>query len=266
MPTIFWVAIACMTLAALLFVVPPILGRKNFNAPIMLVVGVPAFAAAVYFVLGAPGMGNTHSDAMPSGPATAAQPRADGKADSVSNLVDGLAARLAENPEDGKGWLLLAQSYDHLDRNAEAVAAYERAVALGQRDEKLASRLDPHNNALPETGAVTGANVSGRVSLAPSVAHLVQPTDTVFIFARGDGERGAPAAVLQQLATAWPIEFRLTDAQSMVSGIRLSNYDEVVVTARVSRSGNAAEALQGLEARSEPVAVTGADPVELLIQ
>ena len=60
-----------------------------------------------------------------------------GKAAPVGSLVTGLEHRLAENPDDGKGWLLLAKSYDHLGDSDRARSAYEKAVELGFHDTAL---------------------------------------------------------------------------------------------------------------------------------
>ena len=60
-----------------------------------------------------------------------------GKAAPVGSLVTGLEHRLAENPDDGKGWLLLAKSYDHLGDRDRAASAYEKAVELGFHETAL---------------------------------------------------------------------------------------------------------------------------------
>lgn len=64
------------------------------------------------------------------------------KADSVSTLITGLQARLAENPDDAKGWLLLAKSYEYLGDPAEARDAYARAVTLGMSDIEFEAKLN----------------------------------------------------------------------------------------------------------------------------
>jgi cytochrome c-type biogenesis protein CcmH len=56
------------------------------------------------------------------------------KAASVTSLVGGLEAKLAANPNDAKGWLLLAKSHDHLGDKRAAWAAYSRAKDLGMSD------------------------------------------------------------------------------------------------------------------------------------
>lgn len=63
------------------------------------------------------------------------------KAASVSLLIGGLEARLAENPDDAKGWMLLARSHDHLGDNTNAWNAYTHARDLGMTDEALEIKL-----------------------------------------------------------------------------------------------------------------------------
>lgn len=78
------------------------------------------------------------ASAMSAGAAPAA---ADGKVPSVANMVVGLEERLADQPDDGKGWLLLAKSYQFLGRAADARDAYAKADALGNADPVLAAQL-----------------------------------------------------------------------------------------------------------------------------
>jgi hypothetical protein len=52
----------------------------------------------------------------------------------------------------------------------------------------------------------------------------------------------------------------------MSADARLSNYEQVVVTARVSRSGTATEALQGLEAESDVITVAENQHLKLTIE
>ena len=66
------------------------------------------------------------------------------KAASVSILVGGLEARLEASPEDAKGWILLARSYDHLGEHDKAWNAYTRARDLGTTDTSLELKLATH--------------------------------------------------------------------------------------------------------------------------
>src|SRR4029453_7949170 len=55
----------------------------------------------------------------------------------IRGMVEGLAARLKDNPQDRAGWLRLANAWKVLGENAAAVDAYARADALAPVDTRL---------------------------------------------------------------------------------------------------------------------------------
>jgi cytochrome c-type biogenesis protein CcmH len=55
----------------------------------------------------------------------------------IRGMVEGLAARLKENPTDRAGWLRLANAWKVLGENASAADAYAKADALGPVDARL---------------------------------------------------------------------------------------------------------------------------------
>jgi cytochrome c-type biogenesis protein CcmH len=65
-----------------------------------------------------------------SGPAMAADMSEAEREAMIRSMVDGLAARLKENPEDVDGWLRLGRSQLVLGEPENAIEAYERARAL----------------------------------------------------------------------------------------------------------------------------------------
>ncbi len=55
----------------------------------------------------------------------------------IEEVVAKLAARMAEFPDDGEGWALLARAYTTMQRYGEAVKAFERATSLLQNNADL---------------------------------------------------------------------------------------------------------------------------------
>src|SRR5206468_3384215 len=56
-------------------------------------------------------------------------------------MVQQLADRLAQNPEDVEGWKMLGKSYSVMGRFAEAVNAYSKAAVRSPRDAQLLADL-----------------------------------------------------------------------------------------------------------------------------
>jgi cytochrome c-type biogenesis protein CcmH len=116
-------------------------------------------------------------------------------------------------------------------------------------DAKAAATSAPTPSAAAGTAASAG--VSGTVKLAPELAAKASPTDTVFIFARAANGPPMPLAVLRKQVRDLPVTFALDDTMAMMPAMKLSDFPQVVVGARISKSANATPQpgdLQGISA------------------
>jgi cytochrome c-type biogenesis protein CcmH/NrfG len=59
----------------------------------------------------------------------------------IAELIGGLETRLTSEPDDVKGWALLAQSYAFVGNAADAERALQRAVALGADELEVRARV-----------------------------------------------------------------------------------------------------------------------------
>lgn len=116
----------------------------------------------------------------------------------------------------------------------------------------------------PQPAAAAAASVTGEVVLAPELAARVAAGDTVYVFARAAQGPRMPLATLRQPVGSWPLRFTLDDSSAMTPELRLSGQQQVVVGARISRSGNATPSSGDLTGQSAPVAV-GAQGVRVVI-
>lgn len=129
------------------------------------------------------------------------------------------------------------------------------AVAQSPAAKPRAAAPAPAVPAASPAAAVAGKSVSGTVTLASALAAKASPTDAVFVFARpGDG-RKMPIAIMRAQVKDLPLKFTLDDAKSMSDATKISGFEEVIVAARISRSGNAMPASGDLEGFSKPVKV-----------
>jgi len=103
--------------------------------------------------------------------------------------------------------------------------------------------------------AGAGTNVSGTVALSAELKAKAGPNDAVYVFARpADGSK-MPIAITRAQVKDLPLKFTLDDSTSMSKDIRISGFQEVIVAARVSKSGSAMPASGDLEGITKPVKV-----------
>jgi cytochrome c-type biogenesis protein CcmH len=270
----------------------------------------------------------------------------------INAMVARLAQKLASNPDDGEGWVMLARTYNALGRFDEAVAAYAKAeakfpqnsalladyadslaMAQGQtlkgKPEALIQRalqIDGNNlkalalagtaefennnfakaieywgrmlpllaadsemgnsvrasiqeaqakqggmpksstqiaqnkqegegapKASPASDAAKAKGVSGTVKLAPALAARAAPEDTVFVLARPAQGGRMPLAAVRVKVKDLPLVFSFDDSMAMNPSAKISDFAEVVVAARVSKSGNVVPQRGDLEGVSKPL-------------
>lgn len=293
--------------------------------------GVVLVAAAGYLWTGAPQLAFApQPEAAPTiGP------------EQINAMVERLAQRLKEKPDDAEGWGMLGRSYVVLGRHPEAIPAYRRALALTPDDPALladtadalavvagrklegeplalvnkALKLAPDNlkalslagTAAFDRGDFAGAvkhwehvlavappdspwlprvresiaearaaggmppapmaptaaapgpqgapaqqppaavaaaadantSVRGRVTLAAALRAKAAPEDTVFVYARAAEGPRMPLAIVRKQVKDLPFEFQLDDSMAMSPANKLSMHPQVIVSARVSKSGSA---------------------------
>jgi len=242
----------------------------------------------------------------------------------ITEMVETLAERLRENPDDVTGWLMLGRSYVATGRYPEALVAFREAwdrtpspgvdlkvsiaevevltdpSALGGSAGLLFDQVleeDPGNEKALWYGGLAALQ-AGDADLvrqrwsallaigvpeqmaqvmreqlaalpppsgeqAPSVAAPAPDVDqfaiqlnvtfggdiadaavasqaALFVFARAP-EGGPPLAVIRESAAAIPGEFALSDANAMIPGRSLADFESLMLVARVSNSGQPTE-------------------------
>lgn len=141
---------------------------------LLVVVLLPLLALAGYGALGNP---------QALDPA-ARQPAQRLTAGDIEGMVGKLAARLAENPDDLKGWLMLGRSYKALGRYAEAADAYGKALPIVEKEATLLAEY-------AEMLAITHNGFSGKAGEMIDKALKLAPEDPQVLLLAGAaaGER-----------------------------------------------------------------------------
>jgi len=118
-----------------------------------------------------------------------------------------------------------------------------------------AAETKPAGAASAGAATATSGTLSGKVTLSPAMATKTSPNDSVYIFARAKAGPRAPLATLRLQVKDLPASFTLNDSMAR-SGVQLSTFpDEVVVGARISKSGSPMPQSGDLQGLSQPTRV-----------
>jgi cytochrome c-type biogenesis protein CcmI len=187
--------------------------------------------------------------------------------------------------QDKNNGMLDAQQYElaktELERRMLSELAETKSVALKPKaDRKLAFSLilivpiaaiylylvigRPFAIVFPDMQAamVKASAIRGTVSLAPALAKKADPSASVFIYARAKQGPVMPLAIVRTTVSALPYAYQLDDSVSVMADLKLSQAGEVVVVARISKTGDAKPQkgdVQGLSGAVTP----GSDNVDV---
>jgi cytochrome c-type biogenesis protein CcmH len=109
------------------------------------------------------------------------------------------------------------------------------------------------------------AEISGTVSIESRLSGRVDRGATLFIYAKAVDSPGPPLAVLRLTANGWPVSFRLDDSMAMIPSRRLSQFQKVIVEARISRTGQATPAAGDLYVTSDVLTPSSGKKLALVI-
>jgi cytochrome c-type biogenesis protein CcmH len=135
---------------------------------------------------------------------------------------------------------LLPAEYPDLQMIKDGVKQAREFLAMQKGGKEKLAQLDRGQAASQLSGkapANAGLAITGKVSLSPAMLGKVRPDDIVFILARAAEGPKMPLAVLRKQVKDLPLEFSLDDSMAMQPQLKLSGFDQVVVVARISKSG-----------------------------
>jgi cytochrome c-type biogenesis protein CcmI len=246
--------------------------RATLYVGLAVAVLVPLGALGAYRWWGSP---QAVREAAPLSGDTAAMPVPDHGTDMQAAIAK-LADKLRQHPDDAEGWALLGRTYKATQHYAEARDAFRHALEAAPGDTDLAREYAAAGESVSALEAPPSAESSGaaetntahivvNVALDPEFKDSVGPNDTLFVFAKAAHGPPMPLAITRLTAAQLPARLTLTDAMGMVPGLTLSRFPQVVVGARISKSGNATSQSGDLQTLSASTTTARTKPVQLII-
>jgi cytochrome c-type biogenesis protein CcmH len=205
---------------------------------------------------------------------------------SFTDQVGALLTRALElDPGNIKGLWLAGHWKNQSGAYAEAIHYWQQAAAklppgsedaavIAQQISEVQGQLGI--SAAPAVAAATvaadttaasgnGATLSVHVALAPEMTAAAAAEDTVFIYARATQGPRMPLAIVRKQVKDLPVTVTLDDSQAMMPAMKLSNFEQVLVGARISKSGNAMPQSGDLQGSISPVATQTTEKIQITI-
>lgn len=136
--------------------------------------------------------------------------------------------------------------------------------SLGQGIERAASLAAEQGEEI-DLSWMERAQIQVFVALSDAAKAEVNSTDSVFVLAKAVSGPPMPLAVQRLTVADLPQVITLSDAQAMAAGLQLSNFAEVTVIARVSRTNQPIAQPGDWQTQISPVATRGTDLLNLSI-
>lgn len=145
----------------------------------------------------------------------------------------------------------------------DALSQARHILTQNKRGMKTAPPLDQINKSTSQAQAGK-ERITGTVRLSAEFKENADPGDTVFVLARAAQGPKMPLAILRKQVKDLPLSFVLDDSMAMAPQMKMSNFDQVVVVARISKSGNAMPQPGDMMGISKPLAL-GSKGVKIVI-
>lgn len=107
--------------------------------------------------------------------------------------------------------------------------------------------------------------ITVQVNLAEEIRPDTAPEDTVFIYAQAISGPKMPLAIVRKRVGDLPLSVSLSDADAMMPNMKLSNFKEIRLLARVSKSGTAMPQSGDLIGTIETVNTASNEPLKITI-
>lgn len=146
-----------------------------------------------------------------------------------------------------------------LDNNPEQQKQVKQFIQM------IGMQSDTYQKEILKELQQTNNEIKVNVALAEELIEQTNEDATVFIYAQAVNGSPAPIAVTRKSVAELPFDVTLNDSMAMIANNKLSNFNEVKVTARISKNGNAIPQSGDLIGSIDQVKTDNLETINILI-
>ena len=183
-------------------------------------------------------------------------------------------------PDDTTGLWLAGLGYEELGEYEQAVQHWRKLETMVQNDpaaqnevrtliaraeQKLGRTVTVETTPVKSAAATSTVALKVTISLDATLKDKTSAGDTVFIYARAMEGPPMPLAAVRKQVRDLPLTVTLDDSMAMMPQLKLSNFSEVRVGARISKSGAPRAQSGDLQGEISPVKTDNKATLQLRI-
>ena len=150
-------------------------------------------------------------------------------------------------PDNPKPYMTMGMALFQSGDYASAIEVWQSYVARDQSDPRARQLLQRSievarkemNAEDSRSDSPAGPSIQVTVSVPEGLRSTFSSSDVLFVYAKAQNGPPMPLAVVRQPVSSWPVTVELSDANAMTPAMTLSRFEQVIVQARVSSTGNA---------------------------
>ncbi|AOT07525.1 c-type cytochrome biogenesis protein CcmI [Pseudoalteromonas luteoviolacea] len=186
----------------------------------------------------------------------------EGSEQSINRAAKMLSRVLSKDPQNIDAISLLALIAYEREDWLEAKSAFEVLLSTVQPNDPryamIKQRIDEIAGKLGETETVpvgAGPQLSVKVRIDDKLVSQLPDNATLFVFAKAANGPRMPLAVQKLTVFNLPLVVTLNDSMAMLPDLKLSNFNEVVITARISVDDSVMTQAGELEGTSDVITI-----------
>lgn len=184
--------------------------------------------------------------------------------------LSGLAARQqGKNQQALDLWLKLRPMVEanDLDTLNSFIASVESDLGISTSVPQPAiANIEPDTSTSSQgVKDVVKTGITVNVSLSDEFIQSTSPDDFVFIFAKAASGPKMPLAAVKKRVSELPVQVVLSDKDAMIPAMAISKFTEIVIGARISKTGQPIPQSGDLQGLSQTMSNMTKDPVTIII-
>ncbi|MEW8045702.1 MAG: c-type cytochrome biogenesis protein CcmI, partial [Candidatus Thiodiazotropha sp.] len=160
--------------------------------------------------------------------------------------------------------LLKPQSAE-LESVNEALDDARSKLGLPAEEPELPSIVQAKKQVPAKPAAAVDKSIQVEISLSPDMQDKADPDDLLFIYAKAMSGPPMPLAAVRKRVSDLPLSINLDDSMAMMPQMKLSQFPEVAVGARISLSGSPTAQSGDLEGETTAVSPGQPEIVKVVI-